>query len=215
MQTRWTLTRNEQGIATRLDGLGAVVALSGGKVDSLGRLPVRVLASTETVNSYGFIVDNAAFAGSLERFNESPVLLAFHRMDQPVGKAPARMTDAGLVAEGWISGGRPDIQQFVIDGTLAGASIGFNPTAEEKGDDEIPHVTRLDLVEISLVPIGSNPDAFVEPLAAPVVEQTLEGFDAAIAKVATLAASMTAGRVLVSRARRCAVVEEALPLWER
>lgn len=164
--TTWKLTRGADGALTRLDAIGDVRALAQGKCDSMGRLPIRMLASTETVNSFGFIVDNSAFnPEALLSFNANPVLLAFHRIDQPVGKAPARLTEEGLVAEGWVSSGRPDIQQFVLDGTVSGVSIGFMPTGETEGDDGITHITGLELMEITLCAAGSNPDAFVEPAA--------------------------------------------------
>jgi HK97 family phage prohead protease len=175
----WTLQRGEDGTLERLSTVGSIMLrrAPGSKLqnrDDLGRLPIRILASTEAVNDYGFIVENAALVGALEEFNSNPVILAYHDMKQPIGKGPSRMTELGLVSDAFVSSGRPDIQTFVLDGTLSGASIAFNVNAQEDGEDNIPRVTKLSLIEISLVPAGANRDAYVEAVAAPEPEVTTD-----------------------------------------
>jgi len=221
----WTLQRDENGKAVRLETVGALVLRprttgAGQKLqaqDNLGRLPVRLLASTESVNDYGFIVENGAFEASLEQYNENPILLAFHDMKQPIGKAPAKVTPIGLISEGFVSAGRPDIQTFVLDGTLSGVSVGFDVLEEIEGDDGVPRVTRLGLVEQSLVPAGANADAFVEAaIAAPEPEKKLEAIEPpdlgpVVEEVASAVARST--RVLWSRlARQRETMDELLRL---
>lgn len=168
----WRLWRNERGGPARLE---ARCALQPGTFDDRGRMPVRILASTEAINSFGFRVRNDAIRAALDEYNENPILLAYHSHEQPVGRGRAVMTGAGMEYPAlsatnpdgaYISGGRPDIQALVADGTLRGASIAFDVVEDDEGADGIPEVTRLRLIETSVVPAGANPEAFVESLSA-------------------------------------------------
>lgn len=132
--------------------------------DDGGKLRLRILSSTADIDAHNEIVERSAFKSSLAAYNELPVLLAYHDMKQPVGLAPAEITDAGLVhREAFISDGRPDIQRLVLDGVLTKASIGF-VIKEAKWDDklELVRITDLELLEVSLVPIPANRYTFVE-----------------------------------------------------
>lgn len=134
--------------------------------DEFGRLPVHSLASTPDIDLGREIVLPSAFLSSIDRFAQRPVMLAYHDMAQPAGLWPGqRISDDGLLLEGFVSGARPDIQQLVIDGVIAGASIGFNRKpggVEWDEDQEVLVFTDLDLWEVSLVPLPMNPSTYVE-----------------------------------------------------
>lgn len=150
-------------LAASNDG-GRVIAKSDD-----GKLRIRSLVSTPRVNSYGFRIDPKAYVGALADFAANPVMLAYHRMDWPVGRwdTAQSVTPEGLVLEGWISASEPGIQEKVLDGTLGRASISFWTLGEEKDDDDVPVVTNLKLFEVSLVPVPADSGTMVEPLAAP------------------------------------------------
>jgi len=126
-------------------------------IDDQGRLNLTIMASTPDIDSQNEIVEVSAFASSFDQYNANPILTAYHDLKQPVGLAPAEMTKGGLVQRGFISSARPDIQQLVLDGVLAFASIGFFPIKME-WDDELDVMRHLDLehIETALVPVPAN-----------------------------------------------------------
>lgn len=137
-------------------------------LDENGRLRVASLASTPDIDEHGEIVEVSAFASSIESFGKNPVMLAYHKMDEPVGIWDAQsITGAGLAVEGFISNGRPDIQQLVLDGVIKHTSIGFF-VRDIDWDEELQvlRITDLDLIEVSLVPIPANRSTTLDVLSA-------------------------------------------------
>lgn len=132
--------------------------------DADGRLQVRSLMSTPSIDEMQEIVEVGAFKSSLEKFMERPRMLAYHDMMQPVGNwTRLELTEGGLSGDGFVSSARPDIQQLVIDGVLDGASIGFFINEAEYDEEmELFRIKDLELIEVSLVPIPANRDTFVE-----------------------------------------------------
>jgi HK97 family phage prohead protease len=138
---------------------------------------VRVVASSEAIDSYGEIVKQNF---RLERYERNPVVLYGHNQvgvfgmggdpewTLPVGYA----TDTGLV-KGELEStlnfvtekANPFAElvwQSVQQGSLRAVSIGFYPhtVREEIHDDEEVYVLDdNELFEISVVPMGANPDA--------------------------------------------------------
>ena len=135
----------------------------GKALDADGKLQLSSLASTPDIDEMDEIVEPSAFASSIERFAEVPVMLAFHDMKQPVGLWPRqKISAAGLALDGFISAGRPDIQKLVLDGVIAHTSIGFFVKDVEWDDElEVLRIKDLDLVEVSLVPIPANRSTFI------------------------------------------------------
>jgi HK97 family phage prohead protease len=133
-------------------------------LDEQGRLRIGTLASTPDIDEMGEIVEPTAFASSIEKFGENPMMLAYHDMGQPVGlwDDGQKITKGGLLLDGFVSAGRPDVQQLVLDGVLAHTSIGFFPREVEWDDRlEVMRITDLELIEVSLVPIPANRSTFV------------------------------------------------------
>lgn len=143
----------------RVDEKGALSAR-----DDEGRLRIRILSSTPDIDEMNEIVEVDAFRSSLGSYNERPILLAYHDMGQPVGLAPARITSEGLLHDdAFVSSARPDVQQLVLDGVLAAASIGFMVKRMEYDEElEVGRIKDLELIEVSLVPIPANRSTFVE-----------------------------------------------------
>ena len=133
--------------------------------DDDGRLHIQGLVSTPDLDLDGEIVEPEAFRSSMPAFAQNPVMLAYHRMDWPVGlwDQKQEISEAGLFLSGWIGGSEVGIQEKVLDGVLKRASVGYFPKRvvwEE--DEELWRITDLALFETSLVPIPANPGTFVE-----------------------------------------------------
>jgi len=144
--------------------------------DESGRLAIRSLMSTPSIDEMQEIVEVGAFKSSLAKFMERPRMLAYHDMMQPVGNwTRLELAEGGLSGEGFISSARPDIQQLVIDEVLDGASIGFFINEAEYDEEmELFRIKDLELVEVSLVPIPANRDTFVEVAKAWTREKALK-----------------------------------------
>ena len=129
--------------------------------------------STEAVDTYGTVF--RADGWDLSRYEKNPIVLYGHRSwdgnpdsiigtgevfrenDQLIGKVTFESEEINPLAE--------KVFRKVQNGTLRMASIGANPTMghwgkTEAGEDpEILYFDRQELLEFSIVPIGSNPDA--------------------------------------------------------
>lgn len=122
------------------------------------------------VDSHSEIVDAGAFAQSLaehKRRGTRPKMFWQHSMSEPLGSWTSAVEDGrGLLVEGKINlevaRGREALA-LLKNGDIDGLSIGYWPR-EFEPDAKRPSVMRLkrvDLVEVSIVSIGSNPAATI------------------------------------------------------
>jgi HK97 family phage prohead protease len=129
--------------------------------------------STEAVDTYGTVF--RAEGWDLTRFEKNPIVLYGHRSfdgnpDMIIGTGEVYREDKQLI--GRVTFEDKDINptaekvfRKVQAGTLRMASIGANPTdahwgSKESGEDpDVLYFDRQELLEFSIVPIGSNPDA--------------------------------------------------------
>lgn len=123
-----------------------------------------VLASSETQDSHGDIVKQD---WKLDRYSQNPVVFFGHESwDLPIGKASGvRVVDGALHATVTLSKTNPkaeQVLQLMQEGMLKSISVGFRPgkrTMEKRGDREVRVLSENELLELSVVAIGSNPDA--------------------------------------------------------
>jgi len=117
-------------------------------------------------NSHGFYLLNAG--GRFERFNENPVMLNMHDLNQLIGKWLHLRTEGNLLmADPEFDEGDPDavkIKGKVERGYLKGASVGIIIHAAEWRTNpetkvEELYVTDWELYEVSLVSVPSNAGA--------------------------------------------------------
>jgi HK97 family phage prohead protease len=117
-------------------------------------------------NSHGFYLLNAG--GRFERFNENPVMLNMHDLNQLIGKWLHLRTEGTLlIADPEFDEGDPDavkIKGKVERGYLKGASVGIIIHAAEwrinpETKTEELYVTDWELYEVSLVSVPSNAGA--------------------------------------------------------
>jgi hypothetical protein len=123
------------------------------------------------VDSYNEVVAPGAFAESLAELNAKqrrvPVLWQ-HRSDQPIGVYSEITEDeTGLFVRGQLLidavGQAAEAHALLKAGAVSGLSIGY--WVRESSQDEVTGVrtlTKLDLVEVSLVTFPANDDARVE-----------------------------------------------------
>jgi len=133
---------------------------------------ITALASTAALDRQGDVVEPEAFREPLPRYMENPVVLAAHKHTLMTGSSPvvANVIKAWIDKKGlWI------IVEFV-KGTALGEeywqlysqkkqrafSIGFqvlDSRDDHSGGKRITVITRLELIEISCVPVPANPEA--------------------------------------------------------
>lgn len=134
---------------------------------------VEFVISTETPDTYGTVF--RADGWDLSRYENNPIVLYGHRSwdgnpDSIIGIGEVFREGTNLI--GKVTFESEDINPLaekvfrkVQAGTLRMASIGANPTSghwgttEANEDPEILYFDRQELLEFSIVPIGSNPDA--------------------------------------------------------
>lgn len=138
---------------------------------------VDVIASTETEDSHGTILVQD---WNLERFNRNPVVLWAHNMtlgmdELPIGRCTrAEVVDGALECTIQFAGAdvnprAEQVFQAYRQGFLRAVSVGFNPRSyrwEERDGREVLVLYDNELIELSCVPVGSNPDALARALAA-------------------------------------------------
>jgi len=138
--------------------------------EQLGDRTVRFTASTATEDRDGDIVEPRGI--DTTNFEQNPVILFAHdNRELPVGKA----VDHGVQGREFFVDVRfaetdkaDDVYQLVRDGFLNAVSIGFIPkeTVSREDADGL-RFEEVELLEVSVVPVPSNPDATVSLRDAP------------------------------------------------
>mgnify|MGYP006143700653 CR=1 FL=1 len=134
---------------------------------------VEFVISTEAVDSYGTVFRSDGW--DLSRFEKNPIVLYGHRSfdgnpDYIIGTGEVFREDKQLIGkvtfeDETVNPLAEKVFRKVQSGTLRMASIGATPTqghwgTKEAGEDpEVLYFDRQELLEFSIVPIGSNPDA--------------------------------------------------------
>lgn len=125
-----------------------------------------VVASTASLDSHGEVVDQS---WKLDRFLANPVVFFGHESWKlPIGTASkVRVEDGELKARITLVSEKanPQAEQVLAlmkEGALRAISVGFKPgkrVTEKRGDREVVVLSDNELMELSVVPIGANPDA--------------------------------------------------------
>lgn len=122
------------------------------------------------VDSYDEEIMPGAFAKSLERFGDDPIPIMWNHqwgaLGAHLGGAKGRETDEGFEIEAWFDMDDPDgVKAFRLlkSGRIKEFSIGgFEPSESirrvEKDGRDVWQVYEFELVEVSLVLRGANPD---------------------------------------------------------
>ena len=151
---------------------------------------VEFMISDETPDTYGTVFKISGW--DLKRYEKNPVVFYAHRSysdnpDMVIGTSTVRVEDNQLIAVLSFENAEDNplaekVRKKVLNGTLRMASIGANPKKGHWGDEklgedrELIYFDEQELLEWSIVPIGSNPEALKRE------SQTIEEIRAAIIK---------------------------------
>lgn len=114
---------------------------------------IQVDRDDETVNT-----DNI----DISSYEKNPILIWNHSFDKPIGRITKITKDfRGLYVEGEVHRlkGEEDKYEAVKKGLVISFSIGFVPKEYDILAGDIVQITSAELVEISLAPVQSNPEA--------------------------------------------------------
>jgi len=125
---------------------------------------VEGMASTTQVDSFKEIVEPDAFRETLPRYKKFPVVLFAHSFAMPIGKAiKLEIQSGGLwvrVALSKAAGTAEMVRTQIEEGILKAFSIGFwlemGDIKEDAKRPGVSRITKLELLEISVVPVPAN-----------------------------------------------------------
>jgi HK97 family phage prohead protease len=148
------------------DDTGLVVRSLGVKAINRDSRSVDVLASTDTLDSHGDIVEQS---WNLDRYRSNPVVLFAHdHKSLPVGHADMVRVEGGALmarlnfVDAKANPIAEQVYQSFLQGSLRAVSVGFVPHQVRAEHDENGKqmfvLSDNELHEISAVPIPSNPD---------------------------------------------------------
>ena len=155
-----------------------------------GRLFFSGYANTANVDRGGDYVRPSAFRAGLKNFMSNPVLFFQHNWGMPIGQiTEATVTDRGLFVKGFVMapkgadgeelyGEWPDfinwIRALVAQNILRTLSVGFRLIDSKPGkmkdkitgkERTVREITKLELLEISLVGLPMNRESRVTPMS--------------------------------------------------
>lgn len=137
-------------------------------------------ASTPDIDRYNSIITTEAIAGGMENYLKNPVILLGHDMDKPIGKMVSyNVENGGLRIKAEVSQDTDGIIKQIKDWVVKGFSIWFYALAwsyetkqgvplsalseteidELSYEDVIRKITKIELLEISVVALPANPNA--------------------------------------------------------
>jgi HK97 family phage prohead protease len=139
-----------------------------------GAVFIEGFASTPDIDRYKDIVEPKAFKDALDMFMKNPTMLRSHNPDRPVGVwLSATVSSKGLKVRGEVK--EAQMKQEVKDGLWRALSIGYIPTESKLEHEDgtpfdpekdsiwdsnlIRKITKLDLIEISIVSTPANGNA--------------------------------------------------------
>lgn len=126
-----------------------------GTIDSI---TVEGYASTNDIDRHGDVVPAAVWEMGMQNYLKNPVILAYHKHDEPIGRmVEHRIDEKGLWIKARVSAAAEDVFNLVKDGVLTAFSIGFRIVdAEYNSAAEVFMVKELELHEISIVSVPAN-----------------------------------------------------------
>lgn len=126
-----------------------------------GSITIKGIASSNTMDRDGDVILPTAWKDGLASYQKNPILLAYHRHDQPIGKVlETTITDKGLEVTAVVSKSAGAVYDLIKEGILSTFSVGFR-VKEANYDDvsDIFVIKQAELLELSVVSIPANPDA--------------------------------------------------------
>lgn len=136
---------------------------------ALGDMEIEMIGSTESLDRDGESI--ALDAWDIKQFKKNPIILPQHNYSRPaIGKAKdVRIKDGALVfkiefPEDGINPEADTYRKLYKAGFMNASSVGFIPKTWEDGDGKktpFRKFTKVELLELSLVSVPSNPTALM------------------------------------------------------
>jgi len=142
----------------------ATVAPDGTEIPE-DALYIEGYASTPDVDRYGEIVAADAFKKGIKNYLKNPIVLFAHDDEQPIGVCvELEVTDEGCRVRCAVV--NEEKKALIKAGVLRAFSIGFLVKKYVMDTEtEVPTITELELVEISVVAVPANQEALFQPKA--------------------------------------------------
>lgn len=129
------------------------------KADEDDSLVIEGYANTTDKDRAGDVVLQEAWnKGGMDNYLQNPIILGFHKHDNPIGKMDAHTVNSkGLFISATISKAAGKVYDLIKDGILRTFSIGFRVLdADYNSDTDIFVIKDLELLEVSVVSIPAN-----------------------------------------------------------
>lgn len=153
---------------------------------------VEVIVSSSALDRHGETIQVNGI--NTKRFMENPVILWAHDYESlPIGKAVKTWKSEGkLMARiQFMTDILPFadvVYQLILAGAVNAVSIGgiVQEYGESKGKVDYSNITKMEMIELSVVPVGANPEALVLSKSINIDEQTVKSYYDDFVKSATL-----------------------------
>lgn len=157
---------------------------------------VEVIVSSSALDRHGETIQVSGI--NTKRFMENPVVLWAHDYESlPIGK----------VVKAWKSEGKlmariqfmtdilpfaDVVYQLILAGAINAVSIGgiVQEYGESKGKMDYSNITKMEMIELSVVPVGANPEALITSKSINTDEQTIKSYYEDFVKSAKLESAL-------------------------
>lgn len=126
--------------------------------EDITSITIEGYASTNDSDRHGDVVASYVWEKGLENYLKNPVILAYHKHTEPIGRMVEHKVDQkGLWIKARISAAAEEVFNLVKDGVLTAFSIGFRIIdAEYNQATDLFVIKELELHEISVVAVPAN-----------------------------------------------------------
>ena len=126
--------------------------------EEIPSITIEGYASTNDSDRHGDVVASYVWEKGLENYLKNPVILAYHKHTEPIGRMIEHKVDQkGLWIKARISAAAEEVFNLVKDGVLTAFSIGFRIIdAEYNQATDLFVIKELELHEISVVAVPAN-----------------------------------------------------------
>lgn len=150
-----------------------------------GGITIEGMASTDRLDRHGDVILPSAYEGTLETYMGNPQILLQHNYDKTIGKCvESEIRENGLWIKADITENTDEVIDKIEKGLLGAFSVGFfclayeyiyegrvvfteeglvdGATWEEFYAADVRRITKVDLVEVSVVSVPANPAALFD-----------------------------------------------------
>ena len=153
--------------------------------DEEEKIVVEGFANTTTIDRVGdIILEEAWTKGGLDNYLKNPIILAYHRHDEPIGiMVDYAVNNKGLKVTAEILKASGKVFSLIKSGVLKAFSVGFRvKDADYDSAADLFVIKDLELMEISVVSIPANADSTFSVRKSFETEEALASFKSEFSK---------------------------------